>query len=248
MSLDSNNYIRTGCHDEWYAFLVEGAEFTIGSDIPICACTAKDVPQELILYEDAKKLHKETIVDNPHYHINAFVHFYEDDYRFNGPREGILAKPYETLKMLRHFDGAITPDFSTYADFPDPFKRINTFLMRAYGRWLGVNGIPIINNVRWGTIETWEYCFDGIPYNSMVAIGTVASGLRHLENRPLFEEGLYEMVRLLNPPAIIVYGSSNYTFFDRLREQGIRIVAFPSKTSAAFAEITKGGENNEQTQ
>jgi hypothetical protein len=118
--------------------------------------------------------------------------------------------------------------------------------MRAYGRWLAVNGIPIINNVRWGTVETWEYCFDGIPYNSIVAIGTVASGIDRVENRPLFEDGLYEMVRLLQPHSIIVYGSSKYVFFDKLREQGINIVTFPSKTSLAFAVKKEGGKSNEQ--
>jgi len=239
------NLIRAGCQDEWYAFLVDGADFTLGSDIPYCPCTANDVPKELILYGDAKSLHKKNILQNPNYHINAFVHFYEDDHKFNGPREGILAKPNETLEMLRHFGGAISPDFSTNADFPDPIKRYNTYLMRAYGRWLAVNGIPIINNVRWGTAETWTYCFDGIPYNSIVAIGTVASGINRLENRPHFEEGLFEMVRLLNPRSIIVYGSSRYTFFDQLREQGIDIITFPSKTSLAFAEKKKGGKTNE---
>ncbi len=248
MNIDSTNNIRAGCHDEWFAFLVDGAEFTLGSDIPYCPCTAKEVPKELILYEDAKRLHKENIARDPNYHINAFVHFYEDDYKFNGPREGILVKPNETLEMLRHFDGAISPDFSTNADFPDPIKRYNTYLMRAYGRWLAVNGIPIINNVRWGTVETWKYCFDGIPYNSIVAIGTVASGIDHLENRPLFEDGLCEMIRLLNPHTIIIYGSSKYVFFDRLREQGINIITFPSKTSLAFAAKKKGGKSNEQTQ
>lgn len=49
--------------------------------------------------------------------------------------------------------------------------------MLSFGRWISQFGIPVINNVRWGTEETWEYCFDGIPYNSIVAIGTVASGI-----------------------------------------------------------------------
>ena len=186
--------------------------------------------------------------NNPNYHINAFVHFYEDDYKFIGPHSGILTKPYETVEMLRHFDGAITPDYSTNADFPDPFKRISTYFMRAYGWFFTTNEISVINNVRWGTAETWKYCFDGIPYNSTVAIGTVASGIRYLENRPAFEDGLYEMVRVLKPHTIIVYGSSNYECFEYLRSQGINIITFPSKTSIAFAAKKKGDKTNEQTE
>lgn len=116
--------------------------------------------------------------------------------------------------------------------------------MRAMGAWLHVNGIPVINNVRWGTSETWSYTFDGIPYNSIVAIGTVASGINKTINRPIFEEGLYKMVDSLHPHTIIVYGSSNYSFFDKLRNDGINIVSFPSKTSLAFSK-RKGDDANE---
>ena len=154
------------------------------------------------------------------------------------------AKPQDTLEIVRHFSGAITPDFSTNADFPDPLKRYNTYRMRAFGRWLAVNDVPVINNVRWGTEETWDYCFDGIPYHSIVAVGTVASGINKLENRPLFENGLFEMVRLLNPHTIVVYGSSKYDCFKKLSGSGINIVAFASKTNLAFSS-GKGGKENE---
>lgn len=103
---------------------------------------------------------------------NAFVCWFIDDYKFDGPR-GIWHDSAHVLKVLRHFAGAITPDFSTYQDFPEPLKIYNTYRMRAFGYWLGKNGIPVINNVRWGTPESWRYCFDGIPDNSIVCIGTV---------------------------------------------------------------------------
>lgn len=112
--------------------------------------------------------------------------------------------------------------------------------MRALGLFFHNNEIPVINNVRWGTEETWNYCFDGIPQHSVVAIGTVASGLNLLINRPIFEEGLNKMVDVLSPKTIIVYGSSNYLFFDNLRKKGITILSFPSKTSMAFSS-KKGG-------
>ena len=112
--------------------------------------------------------------------------------------------------------------------------------MRAFGRWLTANGIPVINNVRWGSEETWEYCFDGIPTNSIVCIGTVASGINKLKNRPLFEKGLAKMVELLSPQTIIVYGSANYACFKDLQGTGISVIDFPSSTRQAF-ENRKGG-------
>ena len=232
--------IRNGCVDIWNAFMVKGSDFTLTSDIPTCPCTAKIFPRKLISYVDAKHLHKEYSKINPDYSIDAFVHFYIDDQKFDGSKSSIWFYPFKAVDILRHFAGVITPDFSTNADFPDPIKRYNTYRMRAFGFWLTTQGIQVINNVRWGTEETWDYCFDGIPYNSIVAIGTVASGIHKLENRPDFECGLFKMVERLKPHTIVIYGSANYECFKTLPKRGIRIISFPSDTSLAFAK-RKGG-------
>ena len=236
--------IRRGCLDMWNAFMVTGADFALGSDIPFCPCSSLSIPVKLISYVEAKHIHKTMIMSNPDYHIDACVHFYIDDQKFDGPQSGIWANPWKALDIIRHFSGAISPDFSTNADFPDPIKRYNTYRMRAFGRWLSANSIPVINNVRWGTEETWDYCFDGIPYNSIVSIGTVASGIRKLENRPLFEIGLQKMIEVLHPHTIIVYGSSNYKCFEQVSNSGIHVISFPSETNTAFS-AGKGGAINE---
>ncbi len=240
----NDEHIRSGCVDMWNAFMVEGAEYVLGSDMPICPCTVTNIPNKVIIHQDAVHIHKILADTDPDYHIDALIGYYSDDHKWDGPRNGIWANPHKALEIIRHFSGAITPDFSTNADFPDPIKRYNTFRMRAFGFWLTKNGIPVINNVRWGTEETWEYCFDGIPYNSIVSIGTVASGLRLLKNRPDFATGLNKMVEVLNPHTILVYGSANYDCFKVLAEKGIKIISFPSETSLAFLS-KKGGKLNE---
>ena len=107
--------------------------------------------------------------------------------------------------------------------------------MRAFGYWYGsILGNEVINNVRWGTPETYEYCFDGIPQNSIVAIGTVGGSPRKLIDRERFEDGLFEMVERLSPQTIIVYGSAKYPCFDKLHEQGINIVSYPSRKALVF--------------
>ena len=91
--------------------------------------------------------------------------------------------------------------------------------MRAFGYWFGtICGHAVINNVGWGTPETYDYCFDGIPENGIVAIGTVGGSPRKLIDRERF----------------IVYGSENYPCFDKLREQGINIVSYPSRKALVF--------------
>ena len=226
---------RNGLQDMWNAFMVEGAKFS-SNDIPLCPTTAIAPPSRMISYDDAKTIHrKELKRGNDDYHVDAFIHFYIDDQKFDGKQSSIWLYPEKALPIIRHFSGLIAPDFSTYADFPEPLKIWNFYRMNSFGYWISTLGIPVISNVRWGTEETWQYCFDGNPRHSMLAIGTVASGIRLLKNRSLFESGLFKMVDLLQPHTIVVYGSADYPCFDSLRECGIHIVSFPSKTSEAFA-------------
>jgi hypothetical protein len=44
---------------------------------------------------------------------------------------------------------------------------------------------------------------------------------------------------VLHPHTIIVYGSANYPCFKKLEEQGIKIIAYQSKTAKAYAEVGK---------
>jgi hypothetical protein len=226
---------RTGLQDMWNAFMVRGATFS-ANDIPLCPTTATTLPAKLISYDEAKTLHKKMIRQgNRNYHVDAFIHFYIDDQKFDGKRTSIWLYYENALVIIRHFSGIIAPDFSTYADFPEPIKLWNFYRMNAFGYWIGSLGIPVISNVRWGAEETWRYCFDGNPSKSMLALGSIASGIRLLKNRPFFENGLFRMVEKLRPHTILVYGSDNYRCFDQLRRQGIHVISYPSKTNEAFA-------------
>ena len=228
-----NQFIRHGCKDIWNAFMVDGASFG-KYDIPFCPTTATHIPDHQVTWEEAKQIHKKHIAKKEYnYHENAFVNWYLDDYKFDGVR-GIWHDFNFALEALRHFAGAITPDFSTYQDFPEVIKIYATYRMRAYGYWLGRNGIPVINNIRWGTPETFSYCFEGIPDDSIVAIGTVGGSPRKLVDRERFETGLYKMVEVLKPHTILVYGSANGACFDNLKAQGIQVVSYQSKTATVF--------------
>ena len=227
------NKKRSGCKDVWNAFMLDGSTYS-DNDIPMCPTTATDLPKDIITWEETKAIYKKHRINGDlSFKHSAYVCWYIDDYKFDGPR-GIWHDCNFALKVLHHFAGVITPDFSTYQDFPEPLKIYNTYRMRAYGYWLGRNGINVINNVRWGTPETYRYCFDGIPENSIVAIGTCGGSPRKLIDRKRFEDGLNEMVKTLNPHTIIVYGSAKYECFEKLKEQGINIIDFPSKTAKAF--------------
>lgn len=224
---------RTGLRDIWNAFMLEGARYT-SNDIPFCPTTATKVPAGIITWVEARRICKDKYASGvKNFRSENFVCFYIDDHKFDGP-SGIWWNPRNALKVLRHFAGVITPDFSTYNDFPEPIKRYNTFRMRAIGYWLGKNGIAVINNIRWGSAETYSYCFDGVSVNSLVAIGTVGGRPRELKDRARFNSGISEMMRVLSPHTIIVYGSANYPCFKTLTAQGVEVVAYSSQTANAF--------------
>ena len=234
------NTIRRGIKDIWWKpYMVSGANFS-SNDIPLCPTTADKVPELILTYQEAKEMcNREMRKGNKDFKSCAFVCFYEDDNKFDSIL-GIWFRSKQAHKILQHFAGIITPDFSTYQDFPYPLKLWNTYRMRAFGYWYGtICGHAVINNVRWGTAETYHYCFDGIPKNSIVAIGTVGGSPRKLLDRPRFEEGLSEMMKVLSPHTIIVYGSANYQCFKELVKQGVTIIAYPSKTNKAFAKVGK---------
>ncbi len=237
MNISDKIQPRKGCKDIWNAFMVKDASFDIESDMPICI-SSDIIPNSFILYDDAKAIYKKEIKNHNHnFFINSFIVFYLDDHKFDGKRTSIWSYPNIALKVIRHFAGIVTPDFSTFADFPDPIKRYNTYRMRAFGCWMNTLNIPVINNVRWGTFETWSYCFAGIPKGSSVAIGSVASGIRKLNNRPIFEEGLKKMIAVIKPKRIFFYGSANYSFINDLHNQGIELISIPSKTNQAYKEV-----------
>ena len=221
---------RAGCVDVWNAFMVKGAVFCGLEEIPYCPTTLTTIPGRLVPYDQTKN------VSDP----RALVHFYLDDQKFDGS-QGIWQCPKGKLERLKKFGGVITPDFSTYQDMPRAIKVYSTYKMRAFGYWLASQGVPVVNNVRWGDPDTYDYSFAGLPQNSILALGSYGC-VKLKKNQLRFQQGLEALVDQLTPHTLIVYGSTSLPVFQRLRERGITIVEFPSSTSKYFAEQ---GENNE---
>mgnify|MGYP004447425023 CR=1 FL=1 len=223
---------RKGLKDIWNAFMVKGAVFS-SNGIPFCPNTTDQVPDSIITYEEAVQIYNHEMKrNNKIFHSKSFVCFFIDDYKFDNTR-GIWSRWKQAKRVLEHFDGIISPDFSTYQDFPLPLKLVATYKMRAFGYWWGSMGHKVINNVR-GDVQSFDYCFDGIPLNGIVCIGTVASGLRKIENRQHFFQWFEKMVATLKPHTILVYGSAKYSCFEKAKQAGIKIIEYPSKTSTAF--------------
>ena len=121
--MSQKNAIRKGCKDIWNAFMCEGADFTSHSknDIPFCPTTATEIPKDIITWDEAKRLYRNALArKDKHFFCNAFICWFIDDYKFDGPR-GAWHDCAFVLNVLRHFAGAITPAMRK-CDLPRSFR------------------------------------------------------------------------------------------------------------------------------
>ncbi len=210
--MSKENGTRSGCKDVFRAFLVKNARYAGDLEIP-CVEAECQLPMWLTPFSKA-------IGDKDY---DAWVHFYEDDVRF----ERLWNQPNKYLSILKKYAGVISPDFSVYRDMPLVMQHWNIYRSRAIGHWLQEQGIPVIVNVRWGDARTYELCCTGVPVNSTIAIGSHGC-VRLLQERKYFVQGLEHVVDRLRPKTIIVYGTAPDAIFSKYKEAGITILQFDS--------------------
>ena len=127
------------------------------------------------------------------------VHFFVDDYRFSG----IYDNPERTLERYSQYAFLLTPDFSTYSDM-DLWRQLESV---AKNRWVGAfwqsKGLTVIPTVSWGLSQSFEFCFDGLEQNAIVAIGMI--GCKH--DKQHFLRGYNTMLEKISPSKIICFGT-----------------------------------------
>lgn len=122
------------------------------------------------------------------------VHFFVDDYQFNR----LWTNPDAYLEKLKRFQYVFTPDFSPYADFPKAVQVFNHFRKHWIGAYLQENGVRVIPTVTWSYPPSYDFCFDGEPKNSVVAISSVGC-MKSKRNKQMLIDGYNEMVKRLEP-------------------------------------------------
>lgn len=152
---------------------------------------------------------------------SAGVHFFLDDYQF----ERVWKRPDFYIEKLADFDCVLTPDFSLYTDMPRVMQIWNTYRSRLIGQIMQSWDMKVIPTVSWSTPESYDFCFDGLPHNSTVAISTIGVK-RNKEGFRLWQMGVTEMIKRITPSRIIVYGGKvEYDY------QGIEVVYFGNETT-----------------
>lgn len=131
---------------------------------------------------------------------NCICHFFIDDMAF----ERVWNSCDKYLDMLKNFKYVCTPDFSFYSDMPYALQIWQTYRNRALGHYLSENGISVIPTVGWGFEDSYDWCFDGLPQDSTLAVST--NGCFSNIGRQCYRQGFEEMCRRLNPFNVLVIG------------------------------------------
>ena len=129
------------------------------------------------------------------------VHFFLDDYQFNR----LWTDVDRYIPMLQKFRYVMSPDFSTYTDFPKAIQIYNHYRKHWVGAYLQEAGIQVIPTISWSTPDSFEWCFDGEPQGGVVAVSYLGV-MNSKEKKELFLIGYKEMVRRICPDTIIFYG------------------------------------------
>ena len=131
------------------------------------------------------------------------VHFFEYDFKF----ECVWNFPDRYADTLSSYDCILAPDFSIYVNMPKALQIYNHYRkhwISAYWQDKGLTVIPVIN---WGFEDSYDWCFDGEPMNSIVATSNVGCNqITELKN--MWLKGYNEMLKRLNPSKILFYSNS----------------------------------------
>lgn len=129
-----------------------------------------------------------------------YVHFYIDDYQF----ERVWRKPERYTKMLSRFAGVIGPDFSIYQDMPKAQQIWQIYRQRLLTAYWQQCGLRVIPNVSWSDESSFEWVFDGLPKNSVIALSS--NGCLNKNTLPQFLKGYTEAQRVLAPMQTVFIG------------------------------------------
>lgn len=133
---------------------------------------------------------------------NYGVHFFEDDYKFGNP---IWNRLDQTTYNLRNRPYLFTPDYSLYVGPLSALNISSIYKSRFEGAFWTLCGYNVIPTASWGDVDSFHYCLDGLPLNSVIAVcGTGICGNKGALE--LWYTGLHEVESRLHPLLIIIYG------------------------------------------
>lgn len=189
------------CHtafDVMKEFLITGAELDGKYQLPmIPACNLDYLPEDSIDFEESfsRKIKN---------HRKLNVNFYIDDVKFTR----LWNNPDKYLEHLKCFHSVTMPDFSiSTGDSGMPFALniYNKYRNHALAWYLHMNDIKVIPSVPIADKDSYDWCFDGLPQNSILSVCTNGR-VRAKASRIEFCDGFNVMCDKLQPTRVIIVG------------------------------------------
>lgn len=167
-------------------------------------------------------------------HEDYIAHFYYDDYKFISA----WRDPDKYIEKLKQFKAVVSPDFSLYTDFPIALQILSCYRRQWVGAYWQYMGIDVIPDVVWGDKDSFDFCFDGIPKHSTVAVSSVGVKCNkdwNSKENCLFKAGYDEMMKRLEPTTILFYGD----MIDGLEGNIIRIPSYYEQKRTLLNEMKR---------
>ena len=190
--------------DTFGAYVIKNVLVTGKYDIPVVGYFGDELPDYLALYsnvQDYKRTERTCVV------------FFEYDEQFDSirgiwnaiiHRNATLLSTYKEMFKMVWF--IVCPDYSITGDMPLCMQIFNVYRSRIVAIWLRENcGCTIIPNLRFNNAKSYEYCFDGIAYHSVVCLSILGLCSKPADVNNLIN-GLHEAIVRIRPKTIIVYG------------------------------------------
>ena len=179
------------------------------------------IPQEVISFNERKS------VSAPEKH---WLDFFIDDYHY----ENFWKYLRNIIGGLRNFAGIISTDYSMLPEML-PGQRIwNCTRNRIIAYFLQKQGFNVIPVASWCSKEDFDWCFDGLPEDSSIAISSNGC-LSSPYGRKTLLAGVEELQRQKSPFKIIVCGRP----FDEFKKYD-NVICYPSFSQRMQERINDG--------
>lgn len=113
--------------------------------------------------------------------------------------------PSRYLESLRRASAVLSPDFSLLTDMPVVLSLYNHYRKHWLATYWQLNGISVIPTICWANEKSFDWCFDGEPSKSIVAVSSVGTQ-RYADTQAAFLKGYDAMLERLQPKLVLFWG------------------------------------------
>ena len=187
------NLLKTNVrkYDLFKLYYWHGATLVGKYRLPQLAPT-QSVPKNVISFNERKG-----IVKPKQYWVDFFI----DDVLF----DDFWNHPEKSFGNLKRFAGLITTDYSMLPEMLPGQIIWNCTRNRVMAYYLQQHGFDAIPVASWCYEDDFEWCFDGLPENSSIAISTNGC-MSSPYGKRMFLRGVEELQKRKNPTNLIVCG------------------------------------------